>query len=110
MFKNSDATNKATRFFQNIFSTLHRHESAAENRVWCKSVQPTPALNSGRSERRGGICFSLIYIHDAYIDLYTKCRLIINLLKPTACVMHQQVYTLKNFTFCHAIFVCFVFI
>jgi len=28
--------------------------------VWgCKSVQPTPALNSRRSERKGGICFSL---------------------------------------------------
>jgi len=34
-----------------------------------------------------------------------------NLLKLTGYIMHKQVYTFKNFTFCpHTVFMCFVFI
>lgn len=55
--------------FQNIFSTLHRYKSTTENRVGvvnqCSQPQHSTAdvLNG-----RVGVCFSLISIHDAYID------------------------------------------
>ena len=42
MFNNYDTTDKVTHFIQNNFSTFHRYKSTTENRVGCKSVQPTP--------------------------------------------------------------------
>lgn len=51
-------------------------KSNVADRLGCKSVQPTPALNSGRSEPQAGVCL-LFDIFSWWMYVYTKCCAII---------------------------------
>jgi hypothetical protein len=57
-----------------------------------------------RNKFRGSFIFSVKF---EILKLKEKC---INLLKSTGYIIHQQVFTINNFTFCHTVFMSFEFI